>query len=400
MLRRRFTTLLRPSVQTLVNDIKLQVSKNPRHRRKDCFDIVHDDDENISPDLRAEQLLYLALHPPQSDEVPLPQAPNENMPNRRWCEPGWNLMLDADCDNSDRSNSILSIGTEGKLAQENLASCCSSRHAASLINPRHLRMLSECPFSFVSQASAPAESSPVGLKEDRMIDIDDPMSATDEEMRLGYNFVVRPPVVKPLLVVEEKPIESESPTNVVADDRAMKEGTKKKRRSSKKMDTEQKDKPAKKRKSKSTKEASPPVQLSNNNNSVPNNQQQIITDPQQADQYRLMMQMRLQAHAMLQQQLNMQQGLPPIQNQQMQGMSFPHQLNQMMQQSQQMQQGNNTSSGLPGPLQGGGSRQSSVQSSMTGSVGGHPISSRQNSIGMNPQLGGPASNQHPLPPKK
>ena len=388
MLRRRFTTLLRPSVQTLLNDVKLQVSKNPRHRRKDCFDIVHDDDENISPDLRAEQLLYLALHPPQSDEVPLPQAPIENMPNRRWCEPGWNLMLDADCDNSDRSNSILPIGTEGKLAQENLASCCSSRHAASLINPRHLRMISECPFSFVSQASAPAESSPVGLKEDRMIDIDDPMSATDEEMRLGYNFVVRPFVVKPLLVVEEKPIESESPTNVVADDRATKEGTKKKRRSSKKMDTEQKDKPAKKRKSKSTtKEASHPVQLSNNNNSVSNNQQQIITDPQQADQYRLMMQMRLQAHAMLQQQLNMQQGLPPSQIQQMQGMSFPNpsQLNQM--------------SGLPGPLQGGGSRQSSVQSSMTGSVGG-PLSSRQNSIGMNPHLGGPASNQHPLPPKK
>lgn len=395
MLRRRFTTLLRPNVQTLVNDVKLQVSKNPRHRRKDCFDIVHDEDENISPDLRAEQLLYLALHPPQSDEVPLPQAPNEN--NRRWCEPGWNLMLDADCDNSDRSNSILSIGTEGKLAQENLASCCSSRHAASLINPRHLRMISECPFSFVSQASAPAESSPVGLKEDRMIDIDDPMSATDEEMRLGYNFVVRPPVVKPLLVVEEKPIESESPTNVVADDRAMKEGTKKKRMSSKKMDTEQKDKPAKKRKSKSTtKEASPPVQLSNNNNSVSNNQQQIITDPQQADQYRLMMQMRLQAHAMLQQQLNMQQRLPPSQIQQMQGMSFPNpsQLNQM---SQQMQQGNHTSSGLPGPLQGGGSRQSSIQSSMTGSVGG-PLSSRQSSIGMDPQLGGPASNQH-LPKK-
>ena len=353
--------MLRPNVQTLVNDVKQRVSNNPRHRRKDCFDIVYDNDESISPDLRAEQLLYLAIHP-QSDEVPLPQAPNENIPNERWCEPGWKLMLDADNDNNNSSNSILSIGTEGKLAQDNLSSCCSSRHAASLINRRHLRMLSECPFSQVCQASAPAESLPMG-REDKMVD--DPMSATEEEMRLGYSFVVRHPVV----------------------DGVMKEG-KKKRRSSKKIDTDQKDKPTAKKR---MKEASPPAQLSNNNNDVPTNQQQIITDPQQADQYRLMMQMRLQAF----QQQQIMQGLPPSQIQQIQGMPIPPHLNQML--SQQMQQGNHSSSGLPSPLQGRGSR----QSSMTGSVnGGLSLSSHQNSIGMNPQLG-PASNQHlplPLPP--
>ncbi len=167
MLRRRITTMLRPSIQTMLADIKkAQVSKNSSRMGKDCFDIVCDRDKSLSPELRAEQLLLLALHPP-SPKDPLPSFPDQSSPIQSWAEPGWHLIIDnpdEDFGNRISSFSILPIRTEGHLNQKFLATCCSSgQQAAALIKPRHLRMLTD-PLSFTCQASAPAETNPSAKK--------------------------------------------------------------------------------------------------------------------------------------------------------------------------------------------------------------------------------------------
>ncbi|KAL7540059.1 hypothetical protein ACHAXR_010929 [Thalassiosira sp. AJA248-18] len=164
MLRRRITTMLRPSHTTMTADVKdiAKRAKNSSSTNKDCFDICGDT-ESICPELRAEQLLLLALHP-QSPNLPLPPVPDQSTPNQSWAEPGWQLIID-DPDFGEKStSSILPIDTEGHLTQQFLSSCCSSgRQAASLIKPRHLRMLM-APLSFTCQASAPAETNPSGKK--------------------------------------------------------------------------------------------------------------------------------------------------------------------------------------------------------------------------------------------
>ena len=167
MLRRRITTMLRPSIQTMLADIKKeQVPKNSSNISKDCFDVVCDRDERLSPLLRAEQLLLLALHPP-SPKDPLPPVPDQSSPIQSWAEPGWHLIIDNpdfNFGNRNTSFSILPIRTEGQLSQKFLSTCCSSgRQAAALIKPRHLRMLTD-PLSFTCQASAPAETNPTAKK--------------------------------------------------------------------------------------------------------------------------------------------------------------------------------------------------------------------------------------------
>ena len=166
MLRRRITTMLRPSYTSVLADVKLLAkrSNDSSHTNEDCFDI-RGNNESISPELRAEQLLLLALHP-QSPNLPLPPVPDQSAPNQSsWAEPGWQLMIDdPDFGRSSSYSSILPVHTEGHLTQKFLSSCCSSgRQAASLIKPRHLRMLT-APLSFTSQASAPAETNPSGQK--------------------------------------------------------------------------------------------------------------------------------------------------------------------------------------------------------------------------------------------
>lgn len=166
MLRRRITTMLRPSIQTMLAEIKKAHASKNSPMSKDCFDIVCGNDERLSPDLRTEQLLLLALHPP-SPKDPLPPVPDHSSPNQRWAEPGWQLIIDnPDFDFGKKSSSfsILPIRTEGHLCQKFLSICCSSgRQAAALIKPRHLRMLTD-PLSFTSQASAPAETNPSAKK--------------------------------------------------------------------------------------------------------------------------------------------------------------------------------------------------------------------------------------------
>lgn len=191
MLRRRITTMLRPSYSSMLADIKLlaRALKNSSQTTEDCFDVCANN-ESICPELRAEQLLLLALHP-QSPKVPLPPIPDRSQSS--WAEPGWQLMIEDS--NSDESKMFSSILPTSKLptdlTQKFLSSCCSSgRQAASLIKPRHLRMLT-VPLSFTCQASAPAEKNPSSQKKPSKDKVDtDPLSVTDKQMLLGYKFVV------------------------------------------------------------------------------------------------------------------------------------------------------------------------------------------------------------------
>lgn len=165
MLRRRITTMLRPSTKTMLGELKqlANLSNTSLQSNKDCFDIVPDDnDSSLSPELRAEQLLLLSLHP-ASSRPPLPSVPDQASPERSWAEPGWQLIID-DPDFGREPSSILPVQTQGQLTQQLLSTCCSSgRQAASLIKPRHLRMLTD-PLSAVCQGSAPAETNPSGQR--------------------------------------------------------------------------------------------------------------------------------------------------------------------------------------------------------------------------------------------
>ena len=190
MLRRRITTMLRPSVRMLLGAINAQLPTSSSHS-KDCFDIVHNDDE-LSPELRAEQLLLLALHPPSTKD-PLPSAPDQANPNRNWAEPGWQIRLDNPSYDRETSISIMPVRTEGHLSQAMAATCSScGRQAAALIKPRHLRMLTD-PLSFECQASDPSNSGSETIASHTAA-IADPLSATDDKYRLGYNFVYRPEI--------------------------------------------------------------------------------------------------------------------------------------------------------------------------------------------------------------
>jgi len=178
MQQKRITTTLRPSVDTFLEDLK-DISGKTRKYNSDCFDIVNNNDDSLSPDLRAEQLLYLALHPASQDNT---------KPTAEKVEPGWQLMLDNPCnDYSSNPDSILPTDNEGAILHQLSSSAASTdRNVASFIKPHHMRMLGE---EAPQAASALGESNPFGVKKTTQ-DIIDPMSMTDEKMRLGYNFVI------------------------------------------------------------------------------------------------------------------------------------------------------------------------------------------------------------------
>jgi len=188
MQQKRITTILRPSVDTLLDDLK-DISGNTRKYNSDCFDIVNNNDDSLSPDLRAEQLLYLALHPASRD--------NNTKPTAEKVEPGWQLMLDNPCnDYSSNPDSILPTDNEGAILHQLSSSAASTdRNVASFIKPHHMRILGE---EAPQAASALGESNPFGVKKTTQ-DIIDPMSMTDKKMRLGYNFVIGP------FIQEEEP---------------------------------------------------------------------------------------------------------------------------------------------------------------------------------------------------
>jgi hypothetical protein len=160
MLRRRITTMLRPNVRMMLDDVRrlIQSSECLPPTMKDRFDVVTDNDESLCRALRLEQLLLLALHP-TSPSPPLSPVPGPPTSDQSWAEPGWQLIIDNPGLSTNRIPSpLLPIDDEGRLSQKFLSICCSSgRQAASLIKPRHLRLLSS-PSSTSSQTSAHAET--------------------------------------------------------------------------------------------------------------------------------------------------------------------------------------------------------------------------------------------------
>ena len=160
MLRRRITTMLRPNVRMMLDDAKrlIQSSECLPPTMKGRFDVATDNDESLCRALRVEQLLLLALHP-KSPSPPLLPVPGPPASDQSWAEPGWHLIIDNPDFGTNRFTSpLIPIDDEGRLSQNFLSTCCSSgRQAASLIKPRHLRLLS-APSSTTSQTSAHAET--------------------------------------------------------------------------------------------------------------------------------------------------------------------------------------------------------------------------------------------------
>eukprot|EP00957_Ditylum_brightwellii_P208567 15358061-Ditylum_brightwellii.AAC.1 len=119
-------------------------------------------DDELAPALRAEQMLLLALHP-ESPSPRLPSVPPSSSTDI-WAEPGWHVVLDASREQNLTTPTILPSMSSGSLIRTFLSECTSApgRQAASLLKPRHLRMLT-APLSSISQSSAPAEPYPSGL---------------------------------------------------------------------------------------------------------------------------------------------------------------------------------------------------------------------------------------------
>lgn len=189
MVRRRIVTMLRPSQSSIVKEVKDNVSGwSSSSDKQKAVDVgMGDCDSRIDPKLRAEELLLLSLYP-EAEEALL-FAPNEA--NLNWAEPGWQINLSPPKERNPHS--ILPTDLEGQLPRHYLSVCCSSgRQTASLISRRHLRTL-EGPLSFVSEASAPAELNPGQNRATEDTGTSDPLSISDDDMRLGYSFVLRSP---------------------------------------------------------------------------------------------------------------------------------------------------------------------------------------------------------------
>eukprot|EP00970_Alexandrium_tamarense_P005592 scaffold907_cov167-Alexandrium_tamarense.AAC.2 len=201
MQRRRINTILRPSHTSIIREVKKTISESRDHTNVQRHYFDNDtDDEFLDPTLRAEQLLLLSLHP-ESPMPPLPTIPASSSANQPWAEPGWHVSVDF-LPQVRNEFSILPQDAEGHLARAANSICCSTgRQVASFIKPRHLRMLtSDAPMSFVSQASAPAETHPSA--DDRKVS-QDPFSSSEEQMRLGYSFVIRPCTDRPQHLFQE-----------------------------------------------------------------------------------------------------------------------------------------------------------------------------------------------------
>jgi hypothetical protein len=163
------------------------------------------EDAAVDPSLRAEELLLLALHP---------EAPSGTFSGSPETEPGWRVCLDPPPPDNPRS--ILYTDREGILGQSFLSVCCSTgRQAASFIESHRLRTLdNDAPLSFATKVSCLAETNPTQDKKatagrwnersDTLIFIPDelilhfpdvlnadPLAVSDEQMKLGYSFVVK-----------------------------------------------------------------------------------------------------------------------------------------------------------------------------------------------------------------
>lgn len=145
MQRKRVNTVLRPSHHSIVKNLV----KATKSSTVDCFDMGNGDG-TVNPSVKAEELLLLALHP---------EAPGSfsSTPDN---EPGWHICLDTP--QHRNPHSILHTDQVGIVSQSFLSVCCSTgRQSASFLERHHLRTLNdETPLSFVTKASALAETNP------------------------------------------------------------------------------------------------------------------------------------------------------------------------------------------------------------------------------------------------
>ncbi|KAL3790676.1 hypothetical protein HJC23_009776 [Cyclotella cryptica] len=182
MQRKRINTVLRPSQRNIVQNILNESKSSVKTSR--WFDMGPDDDPIIGQSLRTEEMILLALHP----------APPTDSLSPVLHEPGWHLCLDTPQDMKRNSSSILPVDMEGLVSQSFLSVCCSTGHqAASLLHPHHLRTLSiNTPSTFSYNASSLAESNPTYHQRATADTIyADPLSESEEQIQLGYSFVVR-----------------------------------------------------------------------------------------------------------------------------------------------------------------------------------------------------------------
>jgi F0F1-type ATP synthase membrane subunit b/b' len=159
MQRRRLSIVLRPTRASMLAELGRMLKGESFQKQS----ISKRHDTELPPDLRAEQLLLLALHPTAPSPA-LPSVPPYSSSDM-WAEPGWQVELDVPDDDPHRGV-VLPFSSSAPFLQRQLSECNSvpGRQAASLIRPCQLRTL-ETPLSTVAQASAPAETHGISSKD-------------------------------------------------------------------------------------------------------------------------------------------------------------------------------------------------------------------------------------------
>lgn len=155
MHRRRQQIVLRPSLESLTSELRGTVKLAMRvapGKKKDSKSIREEQ-------LKAERLLYLAMHPVAPEELPPSVPPSGSSSELSWAEPGWQLRLDVP--KTTRSNGILPCAPAFPVFNKNLAELCSApgRQAASFSRTSHLRCLASN-LSAVATATSLAETNP------------------------------------------------------------------------------------------------------------------------------------------------------------------------------------------------------------------------------------------------
>lgn len=157
MHRRRQQIVLRPSLESLTAELRstveatLKAALQSGKKRSSKFI-----EEEV---LRAEQSLYLAMHPAAPKEA-LPSVPPSGSSSDKWAEPGWQLNLDVPSRETDSSR-ILPCSPAFPVLSKNLAELNSApgRQAAAFNRTSHLRCL-ESNLSAVATATSLAETNP------------------------------------------------------------------------------------------------------------------------------------------------------------------------------------------------------------------------------------------------
>jgi hypothetical protein len=155
MHRRRQQIVLRPSLESLTSELRRTVKTAVKAvpGKKKSSRLVEEELQ------RAEQSLYLAMHPTAPKEL-LPSVPPSGSSSEKWAEPGWQLVLDVP-KNENGSSRILPCAPSFPVLSKNLAELSSApgRQAAAFSRSSQLRCLASN-LSAVATATSLAETDP------------------------------------------------------------------------------------------------------------------------------------------------------------------------------------------------------------------------------------------------